>query len=592
MKTSTAVWKVDGAQGEGGGQVLRTALVLSAVCGVPVEVHSIRARRAKPGLQPQHLTALRALAEICGARVEGAAPGSQRLYFAPGATRPGEYRFDVGTAGSTALVLQAILLPLAFARGPSRVVLTGGTHVPWSPPIHYVRDVWLPALAEMGLSARVALLRWGFYPKGGGRVSVEIEGGADPRPASLISRRGVTSLRGLSAVASLPRRVAERQREQALRRLEAEGRQADITVEEAEASGPGSFLMLVADTGGLSAGFAALGERGKPAERVADEAVEDLVGFLKAEAACDPYLADQLVLPMALARGTSRLTTSRVTRHLLTVVRLVQEVLGCPVQVGGEEGLPGHLTIEGVGGRAESREPSAENGEPRAASEEPIGTGIGIEENESREPRAESRETSAERRGPRAETGKPRAERVAPRLEDRAPRTEARPADSAFRNPHSAIGSSPVVRKARATDVPAMQGLVAHFAARGELLPRTLNELYQHLRDFFVCEADGQVVGLCALSLYWEDLAEIRTLAVHESHGGKGLGAALVTACLEEAAGLGVRRVFALTYRPGYFERFGFHTIDKRELPQKIWKDCIKCAKFACCDEIALIRDT
>jgi RNA 3'-terminal phosphate cyclase (ATP) len=565
------MWKIDGAQGEGGGQVLRTALVLSAARGVPVEVHSIRARRSKPGLQPQHLTALRALAEICGADVEGAAPGSQRLCFAPGAIRPGEYRFDVGTAGSTALVLQAILLPLAFARGPSRVILTGGTHVPWSPPIHYVRDVWLPALAEMGLSARVALLRWGFYPKGGGRVSVEIEGGADLVPARLISPGGMAGIRGLSAVASLPRQVAERQRDQALRRLEAEGHQANITVEEAEASGPGSFLMLVADTGGLSAGFAALGERGKPAERVADEAVENLVGFLKAEAGCDPHLADQLVLPMALARGTSRLTTSRVTQHLLTVVRLVQEVLGCPVQVGGEEGRPGHLTIEGVGASAERPVPSAqgktagaESREPRAANEEPIGTA-------SREPRAANGEASAERRAPSA---------------------EARSANSAFRIPQSAIGSSPVVRKARATDVPAMQGLVAHFAARGELLPRTLNELYQHLRDFFVCEADGQVVGLCALSLYWEDLAEIRTLAVHEAHGGKGLGAALVTACLEEAAGLGVRRVFALTYRPGYFERFGFHTIDKRELPQKIWKDCIKCAKFACCDEIALIRDT
>jgi len=168
----------------------------------------------------------------------------------------------------------------------------------------------------------------------------------------------------------------------------------------------------------------------------------------------------------------------------------------------------------------------------------------------------------------------------------------ARIGDSAFPISHSAIESSPVVRKARAEDVPAIQQLVAYFAARGEVLPRTLNELYQHLRDFFVCELTGKVVGISALSLYWEDLAEIRTLAVQEGHGGKGLGAALVNACLEEAARLGIRRVFALTYRPGFFERMGFRPIDKRELPQKIWKDCIKCAKFACCDEVALIRDT
>ncbi|HSB73782.1 MAG TPA: N-acetyltransferase, partial [Candidatus Methylomirabilis sp.] len=149
-----------------------------------------------------------------------------------------------------------------------------------------------------------------------------------------------------------------------------------------------------------------------------------------------------------------------------------------------------------------------------------------------------------------------------------------------------------VVRKARAGDVPAIQRLVAHFALRGELLPRTLNELYEHLRDFFVCEVGGEVVGICALSLYWEDLAEVRSLAVEEAQGGKGLGSALVHACLEEAHSLGVRRVFALTYRPGFFEKLGFRTIDRRELPQKIWKDCIKCAKVACCDEVALIRET
>jgi amino-acid N-acetyltransferase len=149
-----------------------------------------------------------------------------------------------------------------------------------------------------------------------------------------------------------------------------------------------------------------------------------------------------------------------------------------------------------------------------------------------------------------------------------------------------------VVRKARAADGPPIQKLLAHFAERGELLPRTLNEVYKHLRDFFVCEAHGEVVGVCALSLYWEDLAEVRSLAVYETYGGQGLGKALVNACLDEAARLGVGRVFALTYRPGFFERLGFRTLDKRDLPQKIWKDCIRCAKFTCCDEVALIRDT
>ena len=528
MDAHTAGWKIDGARGEGGGQVLRTALALSAVRGVPVEIHSIRARRRNPGLQAQHLTAVTALAEICGAEVEGAALGSQRIRFHPGPVRPGEYRFDVGTAGSTALVLQALLLPLALADGPSRIVLTGGTHVPWSPSAHYLTDVLLPVLGRRGIAARMELLRWGFYPKGGGRVAVEIDGNADLRSISLVSHEGTPHLRGISAVANLPKRIAERQRDHAQRRLAAEGREADIAIVEAEALGAGSFLILVAEVGNVSAAFSALGERGKPAERVAEEAVDGLSDFLRAEAACDPHLADQLILPLAVASGTSRLTTSRITPHLSTTVEIAQQILGCPVQIGGEEGNPGQVTIEGVGHRAESREP--------------------------------------------------RAEFEIPKFE--------------IRNSKFEMAEGPVIRKARAGDVPGMQEIIAYFAARAELLPRTLNELYQHLRDFFVYEVDDKVVGICALSLYWEDLAEIRTLAVQDTHGGKGIGSALVKACLEEAASLGVRRIFTLTYRPGYFERFGFRTIDKRELPQKIWKDCIKCAKFTCCDETALIRDT
>ena len=127
----------------------------------------------------------------------------------------------------------------------------------------------------------------------------------------------------------------------------------------------------------------------------------------------------------------------------------------------------------------------------------------------------------------------------------------------------------PVLRKARSADGPPIQKLLAHFAERGELLPRTLNEVYKNLRDFFVCEVHGEVIGVCALSLYWEDLAEVRSLAVDEAHGGRGLGKALVGACLDEAASLGVRRVFALTYRPGFFEQLGFRTLDKRDSPKR-----------------------
>jgi RNA 3'-terminal phosphate cyclase (ATP) len=524
------VIQIDGGQREGGGQILRTALTLAAVRGVPIQVRAIRAGRRTPGLQAQHLTAVKALAAICGAEVQGASLGSQVLTFVPGPVRPGEYRFDVETAGSTVLVLQAILLPLALAGGASRITLLGGTHVPGSPPAEYVQAVFLPCLVRMGVHASLEILRWGFYPKGGGQLVLDTGGRAVLLPLALVHRDGPLSVRGVSTVADLPRGIADRQRAHALQRLEAAGQSAVIEVGEVVASNPGSALFLAAHATGSCGGFSALGARGKRAETVADEAVEALLEFAGTDAGCDPHLADQLVVPMALAAGTSRFTTGRLTPHLATALALVQQILGCPVQMRGEVGGPGSVTIEGVG--MESREPRAERG----------GDGVNVR----------SSGANGERRG-------------------------------------AAVPAR--VRKARAADGPAIQKLLAHFAARGELLHRTLNEIYQHLRDFFVCEVEGQVVGVCALWLYWEDLAEVRSLAVLEDYEGRGFGKALVMACVEEAVQLGIRRVFALTYRPGFFEPLGFRTLDKRELPQKIWKDCIRCANFTCCDEVALIRD-
>lgn len=516
--------RIDADQGEGGGQALRIALTLSALRGVPVELRGIRARRKTPGLQAQHLTAVTALAAICGAETTGTALGSQELTFAPGPIRPGTYRFDIGTAGSIPLVLQAILLPLALAHGPSRVTLTGGTHVPWSPPAHYVRDILFPQLERIGIQARLEIGRWGFYPRGGGRITVDVAGDAVPRAVALVRRSGQVGIQGVAAVAGVPREVAERLRSRAVERLAGAGFQADIEIQEVDALDPASFLFLAARHEDGLGGFSGLGSRNEDPDRMVDATVDELVEFARSEGACDPHLADQLVVPLALAAETSRLTTLRVTSHLGTAIALVQQMLGCPAQVRGEIGAPGSITIEGVG----------------------VTT---------------------------PQTGRDR----------RSTRTDPGPTDRG--------GVPATVRKARAADGPAIQKLLAQFASRGELLHRTLNEVYQHLRDFVVGEVDGRIVGVCALWLYWEDLAEVRSLAVEEGYAGRGLGKALVGACLAEAAELGIRRVFALTYRPGFFERLGFRTLDKRELPQKIWKDCLRCAKFTCCDEVALIRD-
>ena len=521
--------RIDAEQGEGGGQVLRTALALSAIRGVPVCLRGIRAGRKAPGLRAHHLAAVTALAQICRAEVVGAALGSPELTFVPGPVRAGEYHFDIGMAGSTTLALQALLVPLALASGPSRVTLTGGTHVPSSPPADYLREVFFPSLEAIGIRARVEVEQWGFSPSGGGRVAMEVDGGAALTPLTLVCRSGTAAILGVSGVAGHPRDVAKRQQAQAVQRLEEAGLSAMIELHEMPALDQGNFLFLVERAGCGRAGFSSLGGCDAEVDRVVGAAVDALLEHVRSGAACDPHLADQLVVALALAAGTSRLTTSRVTPHLLTLVSVVQQMLGCPAQVRGEVGSPGSLTIEGVGTER-----------PRLPGDHHVSGRAGDETS-----RILSRETTP---------------------------------------------SAAIVRKARASDGPAIQRLLAHFAARGELLHRTLNEVYQHLRDFVVCEADGEIVGVCALWLYWEDLAEVRSLAVHEHYGGRGLGKALVGACLEEAAALGIRRVFALTYRPGFFERLGFEALDKRELPQKIWKDCIRCAKFTCCDEVALIR--
>lgn len=340
---------IDGSQGEGGGQVVRTALALSAVLGRPVEIARIRAGRRNPGLQAQHLTGVRALAEISGAAVTGAEPGSTALRFAPGPLHGGSYRFHVGTAGAISLVLQAVLVPLAFASEKAAIRITGGTHVPWSPPIHSVSDVLLPALAEFGLSASIALLGWGFYPKGGGDVRCRTSPATGLRGWRPAGRGSFRRAYGWSVVANLPREIAGRQRRRARQILE--GRPGDPAIEvlEVAAASPGTALVLIVEHEGGRAGFSALGEKGKPAEQVAEEACAPLRAFLDSEAVCDPHLADQLVLPAALAAGDTAYSTSAITSHLLTSAWVVNQFLPGTAEIAGAVGAPGAVRVRGLG---------------------------------------------------------------------------------------------------------------------------------------------------------------------------------------------------------------------------------------------------
>lgn len=336
---------LDGSYGEGGGQILRAALALAVALHRPVTLTRVRARRPKPGLQPQHLTVVRALAAISDAEVAGDALDSTELRFAPGGLKPGSYRFDVGavraSAGAVSLLFQALLLPLALAPAPSRLTLVGGTHVPWSPPVHYLTDVFLPALEQVGVTATLTLNRWGWYPAGGGEVEASIRPAAALRgftPGTPDARAPVT---GLSAVSRLPRSIAERQRRRALERLSAAGVPAEIALaEDASARGPGTLLFL-AERG--RAGFSALGRRGVPAERVADEAVEGLLAYRASGAAVDGHLADQLVPFLALAGAGSAFTCPALSPHLATVAWVVEQFL--PVGVELAAGRPARVRI-------------------------------------------------------------------------------------------------------------------------------------------------------------------------------------------------------------------------------------------------------
>jgi RNA 3'-terminal phosphate cyclase (ATP) len=337
--------EIDGSYGEGGGQILRTALALSAILKKPFTIRHIRSKRKNPGLQAQHLEAVEALSRITEAQTEGVKFGSQKITFIPQKILPGDYQFEVRTAGSVSLLLQAVFLPLCLANEKSRLTLVGGTHVPWSPSFHYLSEVFLPTLQWMGVSANAGIQKWGFYPKGGGKIQLTINPVHEFKPISLVERGSLKKIRAISAVSNLPKHVAERQKEQALKRIRRELKiDAEITIlQDVPSNGPGSFLFLLAEYEKTFAGFSSLGSRGKPAEKVADEAVDFLKDYMESDGCIDPHLADQLIPFMALAKGNSSFTTTRMTEHLLTNLWVIGHFLKVRVGKWGEIGRPGRV---------------------------------------------------------------------------------------------------------------------------------------------------------------------------------------------------------------------------------------------------------
>lgn len=330
--------EIDGMMGEGGGQVLRSSLSLSLLTGTPVTLHHVRASRPRPGLGFQHLMAVQAAARISHAQVEGDRIGSQALSFSPGAVTPGQYHFDIGTAGATSLVLQTLLLPLAFAGTASQLNITGGTHVPWSPCFHYLDWHWRVLLARLGVKFDLQMIMAGFYPQGGGEVRAVIPGGARGKGLQLDERGSLLRVRGLSAVANLAEDIGARQRKRALRQLRQLDCDISIDLESLPAWSRGTVLVLLAEFEHSQACFFALGARGKRAETVADEAAAELLHFLATDGAVDRWVADQLLLPLACTGQPCVLRTSEATSHLLTNADVIRRFL--PVQID-IEGAPG-----------------------------------------------------------------------------------------------------------------------------------------------------------------------------------------------------------------------------------------------------------
>jgi RNA 3'-terminal phosphate cyclase (ATP) len=339
---------LDGSFGEGGGQILRTSLALALLTGQPFQLRRIRARRSKPGLQPQHLMSVRAAATIGQAQTHGDALHSRTLVFEPGAVKPGKHQFEIGTAGATGLVLQTIYLPLALrARAPSEITLTGGTHVRASPCFDFLDTTWRVYLEQLGLRLRLHLGMPGFYPRGGGTVDAHIQPSPQLQGLHLTDCGRITAATVVSAAAFLPEHIVRRQARRAVEHLQQLG--LEVTArEEMWSGGPGTVVTITLNSRPVPTLFFSLGALGKPAERVADEAVDQVAAYLNVSpSAVDAHSADQLVLPLALAEGTSSFRTIEVTSHLLTNIEVIRRFLDREITCEGEEGEPGLVRILG-----------------------------------------------------------------------------------------------------------------------------------------------------------------------------------------------------------------------------------------------------
>lgn len=324
---------LDGSQGEGGGQVVRTAVTLSSITGIPVRIENIRAGRDPGGLRAQHVTAIQAAAAICDAALTGVEKGSPAITFEPrSAVKAGEYSWGVGTAGSAVLVLQTVLLPLALAEGESSVQVSGGTHVPNAPSGHYLRDVYMPLLLRIGADIEIYMDSYGWVPEGGGQITAYIKGGKPLNGIDMKVRGRLERVFGVAVGCNLPSHIPQRMANRATNligsHIEAP---LDIRPQRTRSVSTGAGIFLTVEYANGRGGFGCLGRKGMPSEAVAERAVTDVLHFVENDAALDRYAADQMILPLALADGQSSFRTETITRHCRTNIAVVRAFTNRPI---------------------------------------------------------------------------------------------------------------------------------------------------------------------------------------------------------------------------------------------------------------------
>jgi RNA 3'-terminal phosphate cyclase (ATP) len=327
--------EIDGSRGEGGGQILRTSLALAMITGQPLRLRRIRAGRARPGLRRQHLACVEAAARLCHAQVDGATLGSQDLEIVPGAITGGVLELDIGTAGSTTLVVQTILVPALAAGVALRAVIRGGTHNPLAPPFDYLDRVYLPQLRAMGADVELTLDRHGFAngdDRQRGQLTLSVGAGRALRPIELVTAGPVTGRRATVITARLPTHVAERELARVDKQLGFTAREHEVR-DIVGAAGPANLLLLeVEREGGVRELITSLGEKHLRAETVAQRACDDLAAYLAADAPVGEHLADQLVLPLAVAGG-GRFRAAPLSSHATTNIETIQHFLDVPITV-------------------------------------------------------------------------------------------------------------------------------------------------------------------------------------------------------------------------------------------------------------------